>query len=62
MSKAVAKTQEEADSKLKAALAKAEKEKDAAVAREVKKAKEEAIKEMEEKQAGAAPDSTGEDA
>ena len=51
---AVAHTQSEADTKLKTALAKAEKDKDAAVAREVKKAKEEAAKELEAKLAAAA--------
>ncbi len=52
---AVERTQTDADAKLKAALAKAEKDKDATVAREVKKAKEEAAKELEEKLAAAAP-------
>ena len=51
---AVAHTQSEADTKLKTALAKAEKDNDAAVAREVKKAKEEAAKELEAKLAAAA--------
>jgi Fe-S-cluster-containing dehydrogenase component len=58
---AVAQTQEEADAKLKAALAKAEKDKEASIAREVKKAREEAVKEMEARAAagqddGAQPD------
>lgn len=48
---AVTETQEEADSKLQASLAKAEKDKASTVEREVKKAREEAIKEMEEKMA-----------
>lgn len=59
VSAAVAKTRDEADAKMQAALAKAEKEKEAAIAREVKKAKEEAIKEMEEKAAGENPDDAG---
>lgn len=63
VAKAVEETREEADAKLKASLAKAEKDKEATVAREVKKAREEAIKEIEEKNAAPAEESgaSGED-
>ena len=66
VNEAVAETRGEAESKLQASLAKAEKDKEATVAREVKKAREEAIKEMEEKNAAPADgddaDKSGEDA
>jgi Fe-S-cluster-containing dehydrogenase component len=48
---AVADTREEGDAKMQTALAKAAKDKDAAIAREVKTAREAAIKEMEAKMA-----------
>lgn len=66
VNEAVAETQEQAAAKLQQSLAKAEKDKEATVAREVKKAREEAIKEMEEKNAAPAgegdADKSGEDA
>lgn len=66
VTEAVAETRGEAETKLQASLAKAEKDKEATVAREVKKAREEAIKEMEEKNAAPADgddaDKSGEDA
>jgi hypothetical protein len=57
---AVEKTQADADAKLKTALAKAEKDKESSIAREVKKAKEETVKEMEEKMAATAAPAEGE--
>lgn len=60
VNEAVAETKEEAATKLQTALAKAEKDKEATVARETKKAREEAIKEIEEKNAAPADgDDTG---
>jgi Fe-S-cluster-containing dehydrogenase component len=53
VAQAVERTKSEAGAALAAALAKAAKDKDATVAREVKKAREEAIKEMEAKTAAA---------
>ena len=54
VTQAVEATKEKADAALQTALAKAAKEKDAAIDKEVKKAKEEAVKEMEAKAAAAA--------
>ena len=51
VARAVEAAEEEAESRLGAALAKAEKEKESAVAREVKKAREETAREMEEQMA-----------
>ncbi len=48
---AVAEARSEEEAKMQAALAKAAKDKDAAIAREVKNARDEAIKEMEAKMA-----------
>jgi Fe-S-cluster-containing dehydrogenase component len=59
---AVAKTQEAADGKLSAAMAKAEKDKSAAVEKAVKKALEEAKAAQEAAQAGGETDKTEEDA
>lgn len=58
---AIAETTEKEEAKMQAALAKAAKEKDSAIAREVKNAREEAIKEMEAKMAQTTANEAGAD-